>query len=284
MHHLNPPSFAALEVYSRCISTYRVGDLKNRLTAHSASIPDIEANLIDKFNRKEYHLVSKWCDVESDYSIEGNELVYLYDTKFAAIKGPARSYYLRIKQTAIRGLCPYCKINLVSQVDHYLPKSVFQHLSIIPLNLFPICSDCNKVKLAHTPSCYKDSFIQPYFDEINDKKWLNANVIIVDNYPVVEFEVDPALCRTSDLFQRVSLQFNKLNLNNLYSAQAVTKLLSLEQVIRDLRNGSGLTCLRNYLIDHAKSAEMPDYNSWESAFLYALAKNDAYCEGHYILY
>lgn len=53
-------------------------------------------------------------------------------------------------------LCPACDGkrpdmndgSLMSQNDHVLPKADYPYLSLNPHNLLPICSDCNKIKLA----------------------------------------------------------------------------------------------------------------------------------------
>lgn len=43
-------------------------------------------------------------------------------------------------------VCPACEISVNrSQIDHYLPISIYPHLSCHPFNLVPICSDCNSV-------------------------------------------------------------------------------------------------------------------------------------------
>lgn len=40
--------------------------------------------------------------------------------------------------------CPLCGINDVTDIDHYMPRSVFPEYSVHPFNLIPICHECNK--------------------------------------------------------------------------------------------------------------------------------------------
>ncbi|MEQ8962372.1 MAG: hypothetical protein RLP02_31345 [Coleofasciculus sp. C2-GNP5-27] len=43
-------------------------------------------------------------------------------------------------------VCPACDFSATrSQVDHYLPISLYPHLSCHPFNLIPICSECNSL-------------------------------------------------------------------------------------------------------------------------------------------
>ncbi len=44
------------------------------------------------------------------------------------------------------GVCPACDFSATrTQVDHYLPISLYPHLSCHPFNLVPVCSECNSL-------------------------------------------------------------------------------------------------------------------------------------------
>ena len=61
--------------------------------------------------------------------------------------------------------CPYCGISTSDSFDHYLPKSHFPQYCIFPLNLIPICSDCNRRKGERYVKDGQRLFLNPYFDQ-----------------------------------------------------------------------------------------------------------------------
>jgi hypothetical protein len=67
-------------------------------------------------------------------------------------------------------LCPSCgEDGQPNTLDHYLPKDVYPELSIVPINLFPMCDICQGEKLKRTLDAdNKRLFLQPYFDRFLD--------------------------------------------------------------------------------------------------------------------
>jgi len=47
---------------------------------------------------------------------------------------------------AERGMCPMCAERTASVLDHYLPRAAYPEFSILPINLVPVCWDCNFLK------------------------------------------------------------------------------------------------------------------------------------------
>ncbi|ACK66973.1 conserved hypothetical protein [Rippkaea orientalis PCC 8801] len=57
-------------------------------------------------------------------------------------KGSIRESFEQINKTL--EVCPTCDFEIIrDEIDHYLPKSVYPHLSCHPFNLMPICGACN---------------------------------------------------------------------------------------------------------------------------------------------
>ncbi len=66
-----------------------------------------------------------------------------------------------------------CSIGYVSELDHYLPKSVakgFPELAILPLNLIPCCHYCNNTKEETSPQIAEEQFIHPYYDNVDNAR------------------------------------------------------------------------------------------------------------------
>ncbi|WP_422778067.1 HNH endonuclease [Pseudomonas shirazensis] len=74
------------------------------------------------------------------------------------------------------GLCPMCGQRIVATVDHYLPQSRFPTLNLTSANLIPVCSDCNRRKLASVPAIAEDQTLHPYFDDLGNERRLMADI------------------------------------------------------------------------------------------------------------
>lgn len=60
------------------------------------------------------------------------------------INGRLSDYRSKILLSAKR--CPCCSITSADEVDHYLPRSIFNVLSLYSKNLIPLCHQCNNKK------------------------------------------------------------------------------------------------------------------------------------------
>ena len=85
-------------------------------------------------------------------------------------------------------LCPYCNLDNTSELDHFLPKSVFYDYAVTPINLIPICVTCNSIqykgeKCPHAEQGGPvDYILHPYFDDFLYQDWLCAELsLICDN-------------------------------------------------------------------------------------------------------
>ena len=78
---------------------------------------------------------------------------------------------------AVNGKCPICGIGPVSNLDHYLAKSLYPTYAITPINLVPECRDCNFNKRDTLIKSATDSPLHPYYDEIDNRIWLVAELV-----------------------------------------------------------------------------------------------------------
>lgn len=134
--------------------------------------------------------------------------------------GAARDMYDSLKAGG-GSRCPSCLHRQVHDLDHFLPKSKYPRLAIVPFNLVPICSDCNGIKRAYIAKTGDSEPIHPYFDNLGDEEWLKGTVLNVPGAPV-SFAVDPPTSWSNSLGKRVADQFKRLRLDDLYADLTTT--------------------------------------------------------------
>lgn len=142
------------------------------------------------------------------YSLDNDKIKELYKS-YLLSKRHGRNVYTSILSQARSGFCPYCEHGQVGELDHFLPKSEFPILSIIPLNLVPSCERCNKRKHHKRPLSANEVFLHPYFEKTGANAWLTANLEEFPPY-ILRFTVANPGDWDDLKFQRVSYQFDTL--------------------------------------------------------------------------
>ena len=77
-----------------------------------------------------------------------DQFIKLYSNQFVSKELPRTAVYDQLKSRAPYGKCPFCGYCDVDQLDHYLPKSKYPLLTVLPINLVPSCPYCNGGKNA----------------------------------------------------------------------------------------------------------------------------------------
>ncbi|WP_245558798.1 HNH endonuclease, partial [Arhodomonas aquaeolei] len=137
------------DVLDKCISSIRDTDLRKRLSLVSSDIDAAEADYDHKGTCKVLYSISqKICDDGQAVlgAVTKKELKDVYSLHMVPNGKPAREFYEKLLFGAPRGRCPLCGHGQASTLDHYLPKSRYPQLAVVPLNLVPCCKDCNTGK------------------------------------------------------------------------------------------------------------------------------------------
>ena len=140
----------------------------------------------------------------------------------------------RVKE--LSPICPYCLINSSYQCDHYLPKNKtsFPEFSILPINLIPVCWECNNGK---SDSAFWDSyrkFINVYFDKIPEERFLYTEIMIKGKTPLITFKVD--LSKISwDISKILYSHITELNLCFRYNKISWTIISEIVAQIESLK-------------------------------------------------
>ena len=276
MWSLERPNHTARNSYTTCISRVRLLALRLRLQAATPNIVAASRAFDLAGRRKSLHEVARDPLVGNDITAE--EMGKLYTQRMARIGAPGRAIYDDLLIAPAHGRCPLCGQRQVSTLDHHLPKAHYPALAVVPLNLVPSCSDCNKAKLDSIPLTASDVSLHPYFDNIDAERWLNAGVI--ETQPAaLRFRVNTIASWDALLQLRVENHFRTLGLAKLYASEAADELLNIRHHLTDLRAHSGTDTVRAQLVDRARSCVTARQNGWRAAAYGAWAQSDWFCGG-----
>ncbi|MBL4901860.1 MAG: hypothetical protein JKY62_04355, partial [Desulfocapsa sp.] len=194
-------------------------------------------------------------------------------------KKPARRIYDTLKFGAPLNICPFCGFGHVGTLDHYLPKSKYPYLSVLPLNLVPSCLDCNKGKGTDSPDKPGQQCIHPYFDHdlITTEQWLFAEV--QETTPAsIRYFVRPPEDWEQINKERVVTHFSDFHLSSRFATQATFELATFKELLLYDFNINGMVGVKRELEKRATVALGLHKNAWDTAMFQALADNDWYCE------
>jgi 5-methylcytosine-specific restriction endonuclease McrA len=278
MRKLDKPPHPPGDVFLTCISRVRNESLKTRLEAVKPYIVAAASAFDTAASNVQLHTVPTHANVGGLVRVTRDEMVAVYDNRMVPKDSPGRHIYDEIITAPAQGLCPLCGQRDVSTLDHYLPKTLFPALAVVPVNLVPSCSECNKVKLNVVPKTQGEQTFHPYYDDVETDRWLEATVI--ERRPTaLVFEVRPPASWDTIKSSRAVTHFNVFKLSRLYASQAATQLLDIRHFLISLHRDAGTEGVRRHLHEMSISCEMVSLNSWQSATYRALSSSQWYCEG-----
>ncbi|WP_154221946.1 HNH endonuclease [Marinicella rhabdoformis] len=285
MRKINPPSHDAEATFNLCFDSIPGDkhDLIQRIGNISKQILDAGNEYALKADTEDFHQI-KSVSCKNDQIAIGQvtkaELKGLYTEHMVPKRKPARNVYDEIKSLAINGICPYCGVGFVNPLDHYLPKSKFPLISVLPINLVPSCQDCNKDKLSGIATEKRKLTLHPYFSDSKfyEKQWLYAEVI--ETRPAsIQFLVNPPSDWDEESKNRVKVHFNDFDLNSKYVKLCAEELSTLKDLLGIYLENTGVSEIKNYLNNQFLVQYRKNKNSWQSAMYQALSNNDWYCQG-----
>ncbi|WP_342551083.1 HNH endonuclease signature motif containing protein [Lysinibacillus sp. FSL M8-0216] len=264
---INKPSFFVEEILETCISSFRESNpLKEKLNQCKEKIVLEENTYNELCGEKKFHV---YPEVESIISIlDSKEMAKIYDEKL--VGGAARYFYDRLKLSVVDEKCPFCGQKNIKEIDHFLPKEKYATLALTPINLIPICKDCNFIKKSHVPSTYEEILFNPYFDDFNEEKWLVAS--ISKSLPVrVKFKVNEDSTINENDRKRIETTFNLLDLGQIYRIEANTEIGNMKFSWKRVYASKGSEALHQRLLEDAESRKEYRKNSWQTALYEALS-------------
>lgn len=282
MRRLPKPNVDPGVVYASCVSGVVGADLTARFNAVTADMILLSDLYEARATTNELHLFpsSPWGDGAAQVlgELTKDELTALYTDHMAKRDQPARSYYDQIKSLAPLGKCPFCGFGHVSTLDHFLAKARYPSFSVLPINLIPACTDCNKGKGAGVLNA-KNQIPHPYFEgsRIETDAWLYASVR--ETYPATAaFSVIPPENWPVELARRVVNYVRDLNLTTRFAIEAASELVELSDILSQSETHQWVS---EYLRMMAQTERQHRKNSWKAALYEALSGSTWYREGGY---
>lgn len=274
MKHLKKPEMGTKDVVMDCAASYRA-DTRNGLKAKLISAADLIHQESLSYNTAiqngDFSCFSTHETVNGN--IASDDMCYTYDNKFVGVSHIRNKYYDKLMATATTGKCPICGIGQVSNLDHYLAKSLYPIYALTPVNLTPICRDCNYVK-HNTPISPDCAPLHPFYDDVDSIEWLCADVSISNNSLVAFYYVNPKLSASNPLlYERLVEHLKLFHLSKAYAVQAATELSENEELWKTQYQNWGHQAFCEHLIDCLASRERIQHNTWNTALLRALIEN-----------
>lgn len=276
MRSLPRPGISGAEALELCASSIRDESLQRRLRLAVASVAAAEAGYVENGEGATLHTIAGTANVGGQ--VTGKEMERVYNGTFVKSKR-TRNAYAELKKVCVNDICPLCGQGTVHQLDHYLPITRFPVFGVTAMNLVPACSDCNKYKLVHVPMTAAEQTIHPYFDEVDDERWLFGEV--VEGRPAaVRFSVIPPGSWDAVKAERMKTHFRIYRLGALYATHAAVEIVNMRYALKKLSATAGFEQrIRQYLRGRAESCADAHENSWQRATFDALADSDWFCAG-----
>ncbi|MCR8945174.1 HNH endonuclease [Streptomyces sp. OUCMDZ-4982] len=292
MRRLKPPQIGTLEAFRMCISEKITPSTLAVLRSYELSVVVAAGEYERACRSLTLHQLDP-AKFSPDPSKDGHKraLIAMYDQRMKK-EQPGRPVYEEARNR--KGKCPICGVGRVRQVDHHLPKSIYPFLAAVPINLLPICGDCNREKLDKAPTCYAEQALHPYFDDIESDRWLRAELITINAAgercevePLeraedwrIEFRVDPPSSWDKQQEERVEHHFSQTyKLDEIYEDQAADDIPGLELALEEVFEVGGAPDVRTHLEGLARTRAHRNKNSWMVALYEALADHSWFCSG-----
>ena len=222
-------------------------------------------------------------DIEHFPKVEINkgdekEILKVYKDKFAKQNSIGKKYYEAIMKNAC-GRCPICGGAKLKNLDHFLPKSIYPLLCVTPANLVPTCRDCNMDKKDYFSTNYYSLPLNPYFDRYDDV-WLGCCVAYKadKSYDISFLNVYDKIL-DEKMWNKYETHLRVFDLNATFGSKACEEMEDCKGIYKKLLENCGREEVKESLIEHRRSCEDIDRNSWRAA-LYRELENqvDEYCE------
>lgn len=211
----------------------------------------------------------------------GENLLEAVKGAYDEVQEGRRLAALRDRLKVATRLCPYCGFGEVRDLDHHLPRSKYRGLAIHAMNLVPCCHPCNGKKRAIAGADPDAQFCHTYLDRVPKRIFLFADIEMFPNAMSVTFSVKKPRRFKQELFQRISFQFKRLELNERYQAEVNTFIVGQRTAIEDAYGNPGDSNSLKKFLKRAAVSAVHDFglNDWRSALWRGLSKSRDFYSG-----
>lgn len=284
MKKISYPAIDTENVYLTCLES--IPDDKqayhNKMEGIAPLVESEWNTYLARKDRPELHLFSSARHGYEDDLILGSvskkELVTLYTSYMLKKGSDARDVYDRLRASS-NGICPLCGIGSVTTLDHYLPKARYPIFSVMPENLVPSCSDCNKGKGSSIYTNEDDQCLHPYYSNniFYTETWIMAN--LQRTIPLTfDFYASPPPHWSELDRKRAIKHFEEFKIKDKYSTYAATLLTMLESSARLLLTSMSPETVQEHFREIARQEKA---NTTTQAVYFAVAEDIRFCSGEF---
>lgn len=211
------------------------------------------------------------------HQMSKEEMESLYKNRLVKSTG-GRDMYDNIMKTAINRTCPLCSLRKVSTLDHYLPQAHYPQYTLLRVNLYPACMECNKAKTDKVNPRKAEQTYHPFFDKLRGILWLSAEYRD-DPSPALHYYVNGNVPNTYALRDRMRYHFDELALGDLYASYAGQAFSDIKDALQRVYRRKGAVGVQKYLARQWRSYRKSNPNSWETVFYETLKNCPAFYSG-----
>lgn len=242
MIRLPPPSFTYENALDTCLEGITGNpELRRKLSKGKDELLTAGTNYANRANLGTLYEIAAAPENRDNEpfvdELTPNELITVYEQYLVGAQKPGRRLYDEIKSLA-KDKCPFCGINSIGNVDHFLPKKHFPQFSVYPQNLVPACRDCNMgAKRQSYATSVDEQVIHPFSDHSRffETQWISA-VYHPEQGPHhpgwTEFSATPPDDWSSHDAAKVKKHFEDFGLAKMYGIQAAEQLIVVLLQIR----------------------------------------------------
>lgn len=169
--------------------------------------------------------------------------------------------------------CPSCgEEGTPNTLDHYLPKDIFPHFAITPVNLTPMCDICQQEKGVETVDDNGNRiYLHPYFDEFTTAQVIE--LVIGRPFACPEsFLLRPSGNLSHDLASLVQRHIDGLGMARRYGAFFRDEYMRLLRLAKDARD-TGVD-IREHIGLFKRLHRSKTINLWPHIFYAAVEADD----------
>lgn len=273
MWKVTAPQILTAETFLLCAASITNRDERERVLGHNDYVLKRSSAFVEAVRSGSTHALA--ADDFTMGQTHKADMTGLYKDHFAKKESVGRPRYDALRTSSI--WCPSCGHRTVNTLDHYLPKNKFPSLSVTSENLTPMCKSCNESKSQFVARERIHAPIHPYYDDFEDRPWLQAEVRQTPE-PWIFFSVTDAQLSAVEL-SRARGHFERFKLGELYSVQAARFVAQYNPSFGRSFASGGSVELRRDLQERAQDFSAYKVNSWEGAMCRALARDDWFCLG-----
>lgn len=277
MRILKMPPIDPADIFDMCVSSIDDPVLSSKFLAARAVLVKIFIDYKESADKNELYLLPSSARAKPEQIVVANiikkEFISIYTNQLLQKGKPGRKYYDKLLNSAPLGKCPLCGFGQASTLDHFLSKSRYPAYSVLPCNLVPACTDCNKSKGC---SVLTEDTQPPhlYFENsrFENEPWIYAEVIKTVPASIRYYTSMPNNW-TDSLKARAANHFNELNLEKRFGVEAAAELSGMAAILEDLET---IEERKKHLERFARVERRDRTNTWKAALYEALAESEWY--------